>query len=338
MDAYIEDQDILLNEVLAHMQQVEGEPGDTKLDEDLFKRLERSLDTRTPQKLLWNLLQKGEILLQTLQQDPRPLTRVLERTVLLIPFEELKSAISAKKLEEGLNSPSVSIQILCLAYLTKAADSPSGAAWVAASSSLVQVLFTVWLSVESTEVSERASECIIALLAVDSPKSSTVLVAGNTVGEAQGQGLMWRRVFQDPQVYSLMFFWTSFTRSKHDLSTKKGRQQVGISQGRLFGWLAQVAELSWGAITTSHLPDVERQFVRDEGTTQIYGGLLGYAASNMVDKTDVLMEFLRQDFFMKLLKIAEEGSEQNVSPRLLEAIQHDAGVEQAEQELSGMHL
>ena len=339
MDAYVEDKDVLFQEVFAHLSTVEQQPETTKLDDDLLKRLERSLDASTPQNLLWQLLRTGENLLQSLQQDPRPLTRVLEKTVLLIPFDELKSSISSEKLEEGLRSSSIPIQLLCLAYLTRASDTPSGASFVAASSSLVQRLVTVWLSVESTEVSERALECIVALLAVDSLSSSTVVFAENRVGEAQGQGLMWRRIFYDPQVYSLMFLWTSLTRSNHDLKTKKVQQQVTISQGRLFDFLARVAELDWGAITTSSLPDVEKDFLRSESTNQPYGGLLRYAASNMIDSKDYLMEVLRQDFFMKLLNVVQEGGSQNVSPRLLEAIQQEAGVEQTQETANGgMHL
>lgn len=341
MDAYVEDQDSLFREVFIHLQNVEQQPETTKLDEDLLKRLERSLDTRTLPTLLWQLLRSGENLLQILQQDPSPLTRLLEKTVLLIPFDELRSFISSEKLEEGLKSPSIPIQLLCLAYLTKASDKPSGAAFVAASSSLVQRLMTVWLSVESTEVSERALQCLVALLAVDSPESLTMIVAENRVGEATGQGLMWRRVFHDPQVYSLMYLWTSLKRSNYDLQSKKGQQQVTISQARLFDFLARVAELDWAAITTSSLPEVETDFVGSDTSDKLYGGLLRYAASHMIDAKDYLMEVLRQDFFMKLLNVVQEGANQNVSPRLLEAIQQEAGVEQGQPQQSangGMHL
>ena len=339
MDAYVEDKDVLFRDAFAHLRSVEQQPEITKLDDDLLKRLERSLDASTPQQLLWQLLQNGENLLQILQQDPRPLTRVLEKVVQLIPFDELKSSISSEKLEEGLKSPSIPIQLLCLAYLTKASDTPSGAAFVAASSSLVQRLVTVWLSVESTEVSERALECIAALLIVDCPSSSTLILAENRAGEAQGQGLMWRRVFHDPSVYSLLFLWTSLRRSNHDLETKKRKQQVTISQGRLFDFLARVAEFDWAAITTSSLPDVEKDFVQSDASSHPYGGLLRYAASDMINPKDYLMEVLREDFFVKLLKVLEEGDNRDVSPRLLEAIQQEAGMEQTQQsENGGMHL
>ncbi|EXJ80224.1 hypothetical protein A1O1_08366 [Capronia coronata CBS 617.96] len=339
MDVVIEDTETLFTDVFSHLAAVESQPGTVLLDEDLLKRAERSLDASTPRHLLWRLLGTGETLLQTIQQEPRPLTRLLERTVSLIPFDELKTSISAEKLEQGLTSPLVSVQLLCLAYLRKAADSPSGASFVAASSSLVQCLFTIWLSSESTEVAERSLEGIEALLAVDSQNSVTVEVGRDGMGETQGHGLLWRRVFHDPDVYEVLFVWTSLVKSKRDTKTKKGIQLVTISQARLFDFIARLAPFDWQAITTSTIPTVETQYLQGNGDSQPFGGILRYAASHMIDSDDILMQVLRQDFFLKLLAVVEEKNGQNVSPPLLEAIQQGAGVESARDVGNGgMHL
>ena len=337
MDTYVEDKDALFREVFSHFNQVSEQPS-TSLNEDIFRRASRALDASTPQDLLWRLLRTGETLLQTLQQDPRHLTRLLERVVLLIPFDELKTSISSDKLEEGLNSPSVPVKLLCLAYLAKAADKPSGASFIAASSSLVQVLVTLWLSVESTEVAERGLECLVALLAVDSPDNTTIVTADNSIGEATGHGLMWRRLFYDPHVYRRFFLWTSLAKSNYDLTTKKGQQQVTISQARLFDFLARTSVLDWASISTSTLPEVEKDFTKTDTADQPYGGLLRYASSDMINSQDFLMEVLRQDFFMKLLTVAQEENSRHVSPRLLQAIQDGAGVDASRQESAGVHL
>jgi hypothetical protein len=340
MDTYVEDKDVLFKDVFAHLSKVEEQPASLTLDGDLLRRTERSLDASTQRDLLWRLLKAGEQLLQTLQQDPKPLTRLLERTVRLIPFDELKSSITTDKLEEGLKSSSVPIQLLCLAYLTQAADRPSGASFVASSSSLVQLLISVWLAVDSTEVSERALECILALLAVDNPDSVIVVTTDNRIGGAQGQGLMWRRLFHDSEVYSLIFLWTSLRQSRYDLKTKKGQQAVTISQARLFDFLARVAQLDWAAITTSSIPNVEASFMPATSNTinQPYGGLLQYAASYMIDPSDYVMVVLRRDFFMKLLNVVEEGDSRQIKPRLLHAIQQGAGVDTLQVETNGLHL
>ena len=191
MDQLVEDTKELFAEVFKHLTAVETQG--SLLDEELLRRAERNVTTTSPKQLLWKVLSTGEDLIQTLQQDPRPLTRLLERIISLLPFDELKTTISAEKLETGLQSSSIPVQLLCLAYLREAATSPSGASYVAASSSLVQCLFTVWLSSESTEVAERSLEVVEALLAVDNPESTIVLSTGQNLAEAKGQGLFWRR-------------------------------------------------------------------------------------------------------------------------------------------------
>lgn len=322
MDQVVEDLPTLLNEVVAHLDKVqEGAP----LDDELLRRAWRNVDSRTSRATLWQILNVGEQTLQSVQQEPRPLTRLLEQTVLCLPFDELKERITTEKLEQGLQSPSASIQLLILAYLRRAADTPSGAAFVAHSSSLTRTLVTTWLASESTEVADKALEAIVELLHVDSPTTSTFVASRASSGEAQGQGLLWRSIFTNPDVYDLLFAWTSLQRSKHNTSTKKGLQQATISQGRLFDFVARTAQISWTDISTSRLPDVERKYEKSGTNNQPYGGLLKYVASDMIDPSDILMEMLRQDCFTKLLNAVEESQAQEVTPRMLEAIRSDAG-------------
>ena len=339
MDTLVEDTTRLFSEVFAHLAAVETQ--ELPLDEELLRRAERNLTITSPETLVWKVLNTGEKLLQTLQQDPQLLTRLLERAISILPFNQLRTTISDEKLETGLKSQSIPIQLLCLAYLRKAADSPSGASFVAASSRLVQCLLTTWLSSDSTELAERSLEVIVALLAVDSPNSSTVLSVGRTFAEATGQGLLWRRIFHDPDVYTILFDWTSLSKSNRDLKTKKGLQLVTISQARLFDFIARVAPFDWSTITNSSLPHVETQYMTHIGDTQPVGGLLRYAGSQMIDKDDVLMEVLRQEFFMKLLGAVEDddNNNQDISPRLLEAIQQGAGVQTLQDAGNGgLHL
>ena len=338
MDQVVEDRTALFQEVLSHLGNVTTNPS-TVLDEELLRRAARNADSHTPRATLWQVLSEGESTLQTLQQDPRPLTKLLEQVVLSLPFDELKETITSEKLEEGLKSPVTPIQLLILSYLLKAADSPSGAAFVACSPSLTAGLITTWLSTKSTEVADKSLDTITALLDVDSPSTSTFVVAQAASGEARGQGLLWRRTFSDPQIYTLLYDWTSLTHSKHDISTKKGLHQATISQGRLFDFIARLAHIDWTQITTSTLPDVERKFMKGETVNQPYGGILRYAATDMIDPSDYLMEVLRQDFFVKLLGVAEETNSSGVDSRMLQAIQAGAGTNlNGEVNGNGLHL
>ena len=266
MDAFKEDPDKLLPPLLAHLSAVESSPTLT-LDADLLKRGERSLDFSTPQSKLLQVLGSGERLLPHLQQDPTPLTRLIERAVSLIPFEVLQPLIPADKLEDGLQSPLVvtqpvsPVQLLCLTYLMRATQTPSGAAFVATNEPLSRCLFEVWLLDENTEVADRALEVIVALLTVDHPKSNTLI--GD--GMAHGQGLFWRRVFHDRALYTFIFEATRGKETPRDvqgLRTAKQRQGMpGITQARLFDFISRVAALDWAPMTTTTFRDFEEAYL-----------------------------------------------------------------------------
>ncbi|KPI36962.1 uncharacterized protein AB675_5997 [Cyphellophora attinorum] len=323
MAAHLENPDTLFHEVFSHLSQLQQTPS-SRLNDDLLRRAGHAVDTSTPHATLWQLLQIGEALLSTITGDPQPLTRLLQRVVESIPFDELSSSLTPDKLIDGLKAPSNAIQLLCIAYLTRAASRPSGAA-------------------ESAEVAERAQEGIVALLEVDSPESTTFASSIQSSGSsqaasrvassgnaAQGQGLFSRRIFHDQACYVVFYRWTTLeAASNHDLSTKKGRSQVSISQARLLDFLPKVALFDVPSISTSTLPEIERPFLRREnaGTHapgSPYGGLLKYAARYMIDKDDFLMVVLWKEFFEKLFAAIQESGTRRVPSKMLEAIAHDA--------------
>ena len=329
-------------ELFVHLAEVEQDPQHKRLDVDILRDAQNNLSPTTPRETVWSILADGERVLNVIQEDPRPLTRLLEVDISFIPFDDIKDSLPPQKLIEGLLSPSSSIQVLCLAYLRKATDSPSGVAWVGSNASLVKEFVTTWLASESTEVTERALEALMVLLEVDYVDRTTPVQERGRSGEAHGQGLLWRRLFRDPEVYTLFFHWTSLKSPEYREKTKQAVHKMTISQGRLFDFIARVAALDWSYITHSHFPEMESKYCRQE-TQDSRGGtsLLQYAAAGMVDSTDPLMSVLRSDFFLKLLAIIEEGSgEQEVPPKLLEAMKEDAGqdLEGPSQSAGGMHL
>ena len=328
-------------EVLEHLHKLARNPEKVKLNIYLLKDVDNGLDGATPSKILWGLLSAGQHSLQLIQEEPRPLTRLLERSVALLPFDELKDTISVATLEEGLKSLSPSIALLCLAYLRKASERPSDAAWIGATPSLVNSLITVWLSTASTEIAERSLDAIVALLLVDHPSRSTVVMSQGQVGEAQGQGLFWRRIFQDPEIYTLLFHWTSFRSSRYNEMSKQSVQQATISQARLFDFIVKVAEIDSSEITKSRHPCIETQYGDPEGRSRHrQASLLHYSASEMVDLTDPLMEVLRHDFGMRLIAVIDNQHDQaRAQPQLLETIKEDFGdIDGSGQTARGMHL
>jgi hypothetical protein len=329
-------------ELFAHLKEVEEDPQHKRLNYDILRDAQNNLSSTTPRETVWSLLANGERLLNIIQEDPRPLTRLLEVDISFIPFDKIKDSIPPHKLFEGLLSPSTSIQVLCLAYLRKAADSPSGVAWVGSNAGLVKQFITTWLTSDSTEVTERALESLMVLLRVDHIGRKVVVEEKGLKGEAQGQGLLWRRLFRDPEIYALFFHWTSLKSPEYREKSKQAIHRLTISQGRLFDFIARVAELDWSNITTSHFPEIEAKYSSHEiQDSQVGISLLQYAASGMVDNTDPLMGVLRSDFFMKLLALIDEGKgEQEVPLKLLEAMREDAGetTQTLSQTTEGMHL
>ena len=329
-------------ELFAHLAEVEQDPEHKRLNNDVLRDAQNNLSSSTPREIIWSLLANGERLLNIIQEDPRPLTRLLEADISFIPFDEIKDSIPPQKLIDGLISPSPSIQVLCLAYLRKAADSPSGVAWVGSNASLVKEFITTWLASDSTEVTERALEALLVLLEVDHVNRTSLVQERGLKGEAQGQGLLWRRLFHDPETYALFFHWTSLKSSEYREKTKQAMHKMTISQGRLFDFIARVAGLDWSNITHSHFPEIESKYSIHEAQDSRGGtSLLQYAASGMVDSADPLMSVLRSDFFLKLLALIEDGSGgQEVPPKLLDQMKEDAGeeTERPSQSAGGMHL
>lgn len=328
MDAVKEDPDRLLPPLFAHLRAVESSPA-TALDVDLLKSAERSLDFSTTQPKLLQVLASGERLLANLQQDPTPLTRLIEKAVSLIPFEVLQPLITSDKLEDGLQSPLLvtqpisPVQLLCLAYLMRASQTPSGAAFVATNEPLSRCLFEVWLLDENTEVADRALEVIVALLTVDHPQSNTLI----GTGMAQGQGLFWRRIFHDQALYTFTFEVTrgkEIPRDLRGLRTPKQRQGMpGITQGRLFDFISRLAALDWTPMTTTAFREFEEAFYGLQSTED--GGLLCYAALHMIDKNDILMVALRQELFVNLMETIENANG-GVNTRLIQTIREESGV------------
>ena len=251
-------------EVFAHLAEVEQDPQHKKLNNDILRDAKNKLSPSTPREIVWSLLANGERLLNIIQEDPRPLTRLLEVDISFIPFDEIKDSIPPQKLIDGLLSPSPSIQVLCLGYLRKAADLPSGVAWVGSNASLVKEFITTWLTSESTEVTERALETLMALLEVDHVDRTSFVQERGLRGEARGQGLLWRRLFRDPEIYTLFFHWTSLKSSGYREKTKRAMHKMTISQGRLFDFVARVAALDWSNITHSHFPQIESKYSGEE--------------------------------------------------------------------------
>ncbi|KAL5342897.1 hypothetical protein BJX70DRAFT_355161 [Aspergillus crustosus] len=276
------------NEVTIHLRQVQGDPS-TPLDQPLLDKLKLELTESTDLKVPAALLTQISQLLPVLQEDPTPITTLGIKSAAYFSFTDLRAVDPPINLIAGFRAPSPPVNELALTLLQKAGNTPSDAAIVAGDPELVTSLVDLWLSTSSTGVAQAAFDALWALLEVD---LTSTLEIGEHSGDTAGQGLMWRRLFTDKDVYSRLFSFCSLT---DDSPRGLSNREKTVAQGRLMGFLVKAGQLRWDFISSSHIPDVEAKYKSNS--------LLHFAACEMVDKTDVLMHMTQLDFFRALLEI-----------------------------------
>ncbi|KAJ6002305.1 hypothetical protein N7499_001831 [Penicillium canescens] len=282
--------------VKSHLAQVQQDPS-TALDVALIEKLQLQLIESTDPLVPATLLSQISALLPILQEDPTPLTTLGIKATTNFSFTDLQSVDPPVNLIAGFKAPSPPINLLALSLLAKAGKSSSEAAIVAGDSELVASLVELWLSTSSTEVAQAALETLWALLEIDVASHLETGEPEPTGDHAQtGQGLMWRRVFKDKDVYGLLFGLCSLrNEAPGDLS----KRERTIAQGRLLALLGKAGRLRWDMISTAQIPEVEAKYQSDS--------ILHFATCQMVQESDVLMHMTLLSFFRELLDIEAPG-------------------------------
>lgn len=278
--------------VKSHLDEVQKDPSiplDTVLLDRLKLQLTEDIDPAVPATLLTQIPQ----LLPVLQEDPSPLTALGTRATAYLSFADLQSVDPPVDFIAGFQAPSPPINLLALSLLSKAGRLPGDAAIVAGDSDLVASLVELWLSTSSTAVAQAALDTIWALLEID---LASTLENGSSGSRAGGQGLVWRRMFTDKDVYGKLF---SLCSLADDGPGTLPKREKTVAQGRLMGFLVRAGRLRWDIISTSQLPEIEANYQSDS--------LLHFAACQMVDKSDVLMHMTLLNFFHDLLHIEAPG-------------------------------
>lgn len=162
-----------------------------------------------------------------------------------------------------------------------------------------------WLSTPQVEVGEKATQALGDLLEVDCDRRKSAGLSTQLHGlqissrMPPGQGLLWRRIFQDRQIYQQLLDLCS----PSTIGTAEGQldeRQKSLAQGRLLRLLPRLAGLDFQTITHSKFPTIEAKYGVDGGGE----GLLYFAAVHMVNKEeDMLMHFTLIDFFAEFLGV-----------------------------------
>ncbi|KAF9890992.1 hypothetical protein FE257_005249 [Aspergillus nanangensis] len=282
-------------EVSQHLQQVQRDPS-IRLDETLLDKLKLELTETTDRKVPAALLTQISQLLPVLQEDPTPVTSLGIKATSYFSFSDLRSIDPPINFIAGFKAPSPPINLLTLSLLHKAGQAPSDAAIVAGDPELVVSLIELWLSTSSTAVAQAALDAIWALLEID---LASPLENGTTTDDEEitgGQGLMWRRIFSDKDVYGRLFAICCLTDNAPGALP---RREKTVAQGRLMGFLTKAGRFRWDLISTSQIPEIEAKYKSSS--------LLQFATREMVDKSDVLLHMTLLNFYHNLLEIDAPG-------------------------------
>ncbi|PGH34056.1 hypothetical protein GX50_03112 [[Emmonsia] crescens] len=289
------------NAVKDHLDQVIQDPS-TPLDVAALDKLTAELIANTNQSVFSTILTQVSQVLPIFQEDPSPLTSLATKAASYLTFTQLQSIDPPLNLLAGIKAPSPPVNLLTLSLLGKASNSSADAAIISGDPALVIALVELWLTISETEVSQAAFDVLWALLEVDYAHDyeSDILVDGEKKNKIGGQGLMWRRIFNDRDVYERLFSICSLdsTEPPGHLS----RRDRSVAQGRLMDLVIKAGSLDWHAVAASHFPDIESKFRSSS--------LLSFAASQMVDPDDILLHMTHIHFLCELLRIGAPGLRQ----------------------------
>ncbi|KAK4930952.1 hypothetical protein LTR49_002719 [Elasticomyces elasticus] len=286
----------LYDQILAHISE---EPEVTILNTKLFEDAELVL----PQYLAGSpdLVEKRQLLMRhlasdltdTRRRDHAPVVKLLIKLFDGWTWQQVCDfGTSSIPYKDGLEPSEymVSFNKLMLCLLSKATTRASDAAHAASSIDTMQALVKLWLCTPDTGIATQAADLLYDLMKVDLPADPQQQLSWRSAGVG-AQGLVWKRIFGDRDVYNTFFECCSLNMGLRDLT----KSQKTIAQARLMDWLPGVAALNWIAVSRSHHKEVEDRY-------KFKGGLLDFAAQHMVDhKDDILMHVCLIDFYAKLL-------------------------------------
>lgn len=228
-------------------------------------------------------------LLPSLHQDPTPVTELIQTLISSsheYNFSRVLSITPPVDFLAGLTSPISAVNLTVLALLKTAKYHKSDIGILAGKPDTVGALVQLWLGTPDTAVAGRAHDVLLTLLLGDIheafPESGRGIV---------DQGLLWRRIFRDKDIYGSIF--TTCSLSTAGQKGQLSKRDKTVAQARLLDMLLHIDS---EPVRTSQLPEIEERYgVRA-------GGLLHFAATYMVDfREDVLMHVTLLEFYAKYL-------------------------------------
>ncbi|TPX07964.1 uncharacterized protein E0L32_010295 [Thyridium curvatum] len=309
-----------LPDLEAHLDALLQDPA-LAADAKLFDHVELQLTEANIPPLIPALLPKITGVLKQYAQDPQALASLAIKLLGPVSFTQVMALASVESLVQALRSPAPSANILAMTVLHKAAASPSDAAILSSMAELVAAFLTRWLAAPQVEVGEKGSRVLGDLLDVDCPLPPPPVAMTNgdagsasahmqlVLRKAPGQGMLWRRIFQDRQVYALI---PSLCTGRHP-EVSSSAHQATLAQGRLLRVLPRLAALDFAAVGRPSPVEAAAD-----------SSLLHFGALQMVDKSDMLMHLSLVDFYETLVSVLRVTDRTPAKVEALRALLRDA--------------
>lgn len=278
----------LQDRLLQNIQNVSQDPS-APVDSRTFEEAELVLPKALQGEQRLSLIQTLAAFLPNLQQDATPAINLLLRFLDDLTYADVLN-FGNLQYTDGLavGEHMVNFNKLIMTLLEKATTKPADAAHVASMLDTMLALVRLWLCTSDTGIATQASRLLLDLLKVD----QEIQIDPDAHLPEGGQGLVWKRIFGDRNIYGTIFEACSLSGPS---SLKLSKNQRTLAQARLMEWLPVVGTLDWTVISRSHHPDIEAAY-------EVKEGLLEFAALRMVDyKDDVLMHRCLIDFYSDLL-------------------------------------
>lgn len=283
----------LAAKVQTHLKEILDTPS-TSLNEKLLDQIDRQATEAIDETRRDTLLNQLSQLLPTLQQDPTPVTSLIDRLILPQQYDFTRALFITPPVDffAGLTAPLPSINLTTLCLLDKAKHRTSDIGIVAGKPDVVGALVRLWLCTQDTAVATKAHDVLLGLLIADEESEDNMGSSFDSgIMEA---GLMWRRVFRDKDIYGSIFSICSLSSAGQEGQPSK--RDKTVAQARL---LDMVLKIDSEPVRTSQIPEVEQRYGVNDG------GLLHFAAIKMVDyENDVLMHMTLLDFLAEYLSSA----------------------------------
>ncbi|KAH8802759.1 hypothetical protein F5884DRAFT_482497 [Xylogone sp. PMI_703] len=302
-----------VEELEDHVRQLIDDPS-IPLNAKLFDEVGLQLTEANISPLIPRLLPNLTQALLVYEKDPTILCSLAIKLLQPVTFTQCLQLASEEALSQALRSPAPAANILAITVIEKAARSPSDTSILSIMKGVIEDFLRTWLCSPDVGVGKKATEALGDLLQVDSDRKnftgikermenlhiSTPLNLNSS--QPPGQGLLWRRIFHDREIYEMILSLCSFETVGNGPGQIDERQKT-LAQGRLLDLIPRLAILDFQEISSSHFPDIS--VVPNRHTAEY--GLLGFAALDMVtDREDLLMRVTLLNFYAEFLNVMSQ--------------------------------